>query len=72
MVDGGWRESGVAASLHSLAYKVGVKNLPKDQSAAAFVRYHLDQMGIGQELTYIPWGSKKVKLPPSRIETEQG
>ena len=57
----------VAASLHSLAYKVGVKNLPKDQSAASYVRYHLDQMGIGQELTHIPWGSKKVKLPPSRL-----
>jgi len=58
----------VAASLHSLAYKVGVKNLPKDQSAAAYVRYHLDQMGIDQELTHIPWGSKKVKLPPSELE----
>ncbi len=58
----------VAAAMHALAYRVGVKNLPKGQTAAAFARAQLDRMGIGQELTHIPWGSKKVKLPPSRLE----
>jgi hypothetical protein len=58
----------VAASLFALAYRMRVKNLPHAMSAKAYTRYHLDRMGIGAELTHIPWGSKRVALPPSEIE----
>ncbi len=57
----------VACSLFKLAYAVKVRNLPDKVSAKEFTRKQLDRLGIGQELTYIPWGSKKVKLPPSRL-----
>ncbi len=63
-----WR---VAAGLHALAYKIGVANLAEDR-ASQFVRNQLDRLGIGQELTHIPWGSKNVKLPPSALPPEPG
>ncbi|MBI2955206.1 MAG: IS110 family transposase [Chloroflexi bacterium] len=59
----------VACSLFALAYKVGVRNLPDGQSAAGFTRQQLDRLGIGQELTDIPWGTKRPKLPASRLGT---
>jgi transposase len=58
----------VACALFAYAYKVGVKNLPDGQSALAFTRAELDRLGIGQELTEIPWGSKRFKLPPSQAQ----
>ncbi len=57
----------VACSFFAYAYKVGVKNLPDGQSALQFTRAQLDRLGIGQDLTEIPWGSKKFKLPPSQL-----
>jgi hypothetical protein len=32
-----------------------------------FSRAQLDRLGIGAELSEIPWGSKRFKLPPSRL-----
>ena len=57
----------VACSFFALAYKLQVRNLPDGMSALQFTRYHLDRLGIGQELTHIRWGSKTYKLPPSRL-----
>ena len=57
----------VACSFFGLAYKLKVKNLPDGMSALQFTRHHLDRLGIGQELTHIPWGSKAFKLPPSQL-----
>ena len=61
--------TGVAASLFKLAYDIKVVNLPKGTSAKGFTRQQLDRLGIGQELDNLPWGSKKVKLPPSKLKT---
>ncbi len=57
----------VACAFFALAYKMGVKNLPEGQSARQFTRNQLDRLGLGRELTHIPWGSKTFKLPPSRL-----
>lgn len=57
----------VAAAFFALVYKVGIKNLPEGIGARQFVRDQLDRLGLGQELTHIPWGSKRFKLPPSRM-----
>ncbi|MDH3944413.1 MAG: IS110 family transposase, partial [Anaerolineae bacterium] len=62
-----WR---VAAGLHLFAYRVKVRNLPQG-SARHFVREQMDRLGIGRELTHIPWGTKRVKLPPSRLPPEK-
>jgi transposase len=59
----------VACAFFAYAYKVGVKNLPEGQSALQFTRSQLDRLGIGTELTEIPWGSKRFKLPPSTLLT---
>ncbi|MDD5368418.1 MAG: IS110 family transposase [Anaerolineaceae bacterium] len=57
----------VACSLFAQAYRIKVKNLPRKMSAKEYVRYELDRLGIGAELKEIPWGTKKVKLPPSKL-----
>ncbi len=57
----------VACSLFKLAYDVKVRNLPAKQSAIQFTRNQLDRLGIGADLKEIPWGRKKVKLPPSKF-----
>ena len=57
----------VACSFFALAYKLGGRNLPDGMSALQYTRRHLDNLGIGRELTHIPWGSKTFKLPPSGL-----
>src|SRR5512139_756757 len=60
----------VSRKLLCFAYDVGKSNRV-GQSAAQFVRQRLDALQIGQELTSIPWGSKKpIPLPPSSLKTE--
>lgn len=56
----------VATSLFTLAHRVRVKNLPEKQSALEFTRNQLDRLGIGQQVTHIPWGAKRYKLPPPK------
>jgi transposase len=64
-------ETNVAASLFKLAYEIKVANLPKGLSAKAFTRKEMDRLKIGQELEIVPWGSKKVKLPPSNLPPQK-
>lgn len=61
-------EKSIAASLFKLAYEIGVKNLPEGKSAKVFTREQMDRLGIGRELSVIPWGSKRIQLPPSRLK----
>ena len=63
-------EQSVAASFFKLAYELRVKNLPDGQSAKEYTRSQLDRLGIGRNLTTIPWGTKTVKLPPSKLNEE--
>ena len=60
----------IACSLFKLAYAVKVRNLPDKQSAIQFTRNQLDRLGIGADLETVPWGTKNVKLPPSRLRTK--
>jgi len=61
----------VASSFLRYAYRVGVRNLPDEQPALAFTRDQLDRLGVGKDLKEIPWGSKRFKLPPSKILHEK-
>jgi transposase len=62
----------IAQKLLKFAYAVGKANRPKGQTAAQFARVRLDALGLGQELTSIPWGLKKpIPLPPSSLEQER-
>ena len=59
----------VAQKLLRFAYTVGKANRPKGQTAAQFARIRMDTLGLGGELTDIPWGSKKpIPLPPSKLK----
>ena len=62
----------VACSFFSLAYKVGVARLPDGHSAKSFTRAQLDRLGLGAGLDVIPWGTKRVKLPRSRLGAPDG
>jgi transposase len=56
----------IAQKFLKFAYQLGKENRPAGQSAAQFVRQHLDALQLGQELTSIAWGTKKpIPLPPS-------
>jgi transposase len=61
----------VAQKMLKFAYRVGKDNRPQRQTAAQFARVRMDALGLGSELTCIPWGSKKpIPLPPSSLKTE--
>lgn len=60
--------SSVACSLFAHAYRVKMRNLPNGMSAKEWTRWQMDRLGIGAEISEIPWGRKKVKLPPSRLK----
>ncbi|MBI2863006.1 MAG: IS110 family transposase [Chloroflexi bacterium] len=62
----------VARSLLRLVYRIGVGNLPDGQTATVFTREQLDRLGIGQELERVPWGSRRPRLPASRLAPTQG
>ncbi|MEW5942041.1 MAG: IS110 family transposase, partial [Chloroflexota bacterium] len=55
------------------AYRLGQDNRPAGQSVGQYVREQLDQLGLGADLTHIPWGSKKkpLPLPPSRLTLKE-
>ena len=62
----------IAQKMLKFAYQVGKANRPPQQTAAQFARLRLDALGLGQELSSIPWGSKKpIPLPPSSLKTER-
>ena len=62
----------LAQKMLRFAYTVGKANRPKGQTAAQFARVRMDALGLGSELTRIPWGSKKpIPLPPSALKTER-
>src|SRR5512139_2723767 len=62
----------VAQKMLKFAYAVGKANRPKGQTAAQFARIRMDALGLGCELTSIPWGSKKpIPLPSSSLNTER-
>jgi transposase len=58
----------VSKKMLHFAYEVGKENRA-GESAAQFARERMDTLGLGQELTSIPWGSKKpIPLPPSKLK----
>jgi transposase len=63
-------EEMVSKKMLHIAYEVGKENRA-GKSAAQFVRERMDTLGLGSELTSIPWGSKKpIPLPPSKLKKE--
>jgi hypothetical protein len=59
-------ERSVAASFINLAYKMGLKKLVNGISAKTFARQQMDRLEIGTGMSAVPWGSKRIVLPPSR------
>jgi transposase len=58
----------VSEKMLRFAYEVGKANRA-GKSAAQFARERMDTLGLGSELTSIPWGSKKpIPLPPSTLK----
>lgn len=61
----------VAATFFAHAYRVGVRNLPDGMSALQYTRHHMDQLGIGRNLTRLRWGSRTFTLPPSKLLNQE-
>ena len=63
-------EEKVSKKMLHFAYEVGKENRA-GKPAAQFVRERMDTLGLGSELTSIPWGTKKpIPLPPSKLKKE--
>jgi transposase len=61
----------VAQKMLKFAYAVGKANRV-GKTAAQFARVRMDALGLGSELSSIPWGSKKpIPLPPSSMKKER-
>jgi transposase len=61
----------VARKLLKLANRLGPARRPQGQAAVQYVRYHLDRLGLGAELTSFPWGkTRRIHLPPSQVVAE--
>jgi hypothetical protein len=56
----------VARTFFGHAYDIK-NHLPAGQHKLAYVRYHLDRLGLGKDLTHLPWSGKTYRLPPSSI-----
>jgi transposase len=53
------------------AYRLGKANRPAGLTTAAYVRQKLDALGVGAELTEIPWGNTRtIPLPPSSLDPD--
>ena len=61
----------VACSMFAFAHRVRVKNLPNGMSALQFTRTQMDRLGIGQNVLIVPWGTKRFKLPPSKLAQKE-
>jgi transposase len=63
---------GVARKLLNYTYLLGKEHRPAEQSGAQYVRQELDKLGIGAELTGIPWGPSRppIPLPPSKLSSQ--
>ena len=57
----------VARKLLRHAHTLGREHRPEGQTPAQYVRQQLDRLGQGADLTAVPWGSRPVPLPPSRL-----
>jgi len=55
----------VAATFFAHAYKLGIRNLPDEMNARAYVRHCMDVLGTGKKLDHFYYGKKKVNLPES-------
>ena len=61
----------VSRKLLNYIYLLGKANRPAGKSGAQFVREKMDDLGIGEELTSIPWGPSRppIQLPPSKLQS---
>jgi transposase len=59
----------VARKMMQHAYLLGKANRPEGLSTGQFVRQQLDALGIGADITEIPWGVTRppLPLPPSKL-----
>jgi len=61
----------VSKKMLHFAYEVGKQNRA-GKTAAQFTRERMDILGLGSELTSIPWGAKKpIPLPPSKLKKRE-
>jgi transposase len=61
----------VARKLLKLANRLGPARRPEGQTAVQYVRHLLDRLGLGAEVTSVPWGkTRRIHLPPSQLAAE--
>lgn len=56
----------VARAFFGYAFDIQA-HLRPDQRKLVWVRYHLDRLKLGKDMTHLPWGSKHFRLPDSSL-----
>ena len=59
----------LARKYYEFAYTVGKVNWGDCSTVAAFIRYKLDEAGVGRDFTSFIYSRKRVVLPPSKLPT---
>ena len=63
----------VARSLMVHTMQMGRANRPQGWSTQMYVRYHLDRLGLGEEVDSVQWSpTRRIKLPPVGSVGEPG
>jgi hypothetical protein len=53
------------------ANRLGPARRPQGQTTVQYVRHLLDRLGLGAEVTSVPWGkTRRIHLPPSQLAAE--
>jgi transposase len=58
----------VARAFFGYAFDIQA-HLPEGERKLVWVRYHLDRLKLGKDMTHLPWGSKHFRLPESSLAT---
>ena len=68
-VDSHTQPEKVARALFKYVYqRIGIGSLPDGMSDFEHTRHNLDQLGIGDRIEEVPWGTRVIKLPPSEMK----
>lgn len=58
----------VAKAFYGYAFELQA-HLRQDESKLVWVRYHLDRLKLGRDMTHMPWSGKNYRLPESSLVT---
>ena len=61
--------AGTVWMLMAHTMEMGRANRPEGWSTQMYVRYHLDRLGLGDDVEYVQWSPfRRIQLPPPDVD----